>query len=79
MEYTEVYEEAIKKYPTDSTIFCKALKSFKEKYELINNQELLTNCKQTSLLVMPIYKDPAREVRTLQRQLEPMEEAHYLA
>ncbi|SBT02509.1 PIR Superfamily Protein, partial [Plasmodium ovale curtisi] len=70
----QVYEEAIKKCPTDATIFCKALQVFKEKYDGINNPASLKNCKEEGLLVLPKYKGPSLEGTLQEGQLKFMEE-----
>ncbi|SBT54952.1 PIR Superfamily Protein [Plasmodium ovale wallikeri] len=54
----QVYDEAIKKCPTDATLFCKALHVFKEKYDGINNNDSLKNCKEKKLPPLPEYKSP---------------------
>ncbi|SBT84558.1 PIR protein [Plasmodium ovale] len=50
LEYSEkcveMYKKAIKKCSIDTTIFCRELKNFKEKYEEINNSISLKNCKE---------------------------------
>ncbi|SBT55485.1 PIR Superfamily Protein [Plasmodium ovale wallikeri] len=72
----QVYEEAIKKCPTDSSTFCKALKSFKGKYDEINKKEALKNCKVQELLPLPEYKAPTLDMRTTQEgELSSMEES----
>ncbi|SBT01926.1 PIR Superfamily Protein [Plasmodium ovale curtisi] len=73
----QVYEEAIKKCPSDSSTFCKALKSFKEKYETINNPKSLKNCNQIALLALPEHKAPETERRMPQEgELISMEESN---
>ncbi|SBS95134.1 PIR protein [Plasmodium ovale] len=70
----QVYEQAINKCPKDNTVFCKALKDFKEKYDGINNPVSLKNCKEEELLALPKYKGPSLEGTLQEGQLKFMEE-----
>ncbi|SBT83830.1 PIR protein [Plasmodium ovale] len=72
----QVYEEAIKKCPEDSSTFCKALKVFKDTYDGINKKEALKNCKVQELLPLPEYKPPTVDSRTSQEgELSSMEQS----
>ncbi|SBT55266.1 PIR Superfamily Protein [Plasmodium ovale wallikeri] len=70
----QVYEQAINKCPNDNTVFCKALKDFKEKYDGINNPASLKNCKEEELLALPQYKGPSLEGALPEGQLKFMDE-----
>ncbi|SBT55834.1 PIR Superfamily Protein [Plasmodium ovale wallikeri] len=72
----QVYEEAIKKCPTNGTVFCKALNVFKGKYDEINKKESLKNCEEQELPSLPEYKAPTTARNEFQDEhLEPMEAA----
>ncbi|SBT01963.1 PIR Superfamily Protein, partial [Plasmodium ovale curtisi] len=80
LEYSQkcvkTYEDAIQKCPDDTTIFCKALKVFKGKYDGINKKEALKNCKVQELLPLPEYKAPTVDRRTSQEgELSSMEQS----
>ncbi|SBT52601.1 PIR Superfamily Protein [Plasmodium ovale wallikeri] len=80
LEYSEkcveTYTKAIKKCSIDTTIFCRALKNFKEKYDEINNSISLKNCKEQTLLALPDYNDPSTGISLQEGQLESDEQLH---
>ncbi|SBT59466.1 PIR Superfamily Protein [Plasmodium ovale wallikeri] len=70
LEYSQkcvkTYGDAIKMCPDYNTIFCKALKVFKGKYDGINKKEALKNCNVPELLPLPEYKPPTVDRRVSQ-------------
>ncbi|SBT55849.1 PIR Superfamily Protein [Plasmodium ovale wallikeri] len=80
LEYAQkcvkTYGDAIKKCPDYNTIFCKALKVFKEKYDGINKKEALKNCNVQELSPLPEYKAPTLDMRTSEGgELSSMEQS----
>ncbi|SBS89348.1 PIR Superfamily Protein [Plasmodium ovale curtisi] len=61
-ECTRMFEEANKNCSNDNTNFCKALGTFKEKYEFMFKGTEYTKCKLHKILTLTDYADPSSRV-----------------